>query len=149
MRELQIQKEKKKAVEELANRKTRKIEEENQELLEKLREDEEQMREKAELLQKLKQENDKADRVIRDLARQSDMNQNELERIKDEIEIERRRTLAQEEGYNRKLKSLEEQKKKLEERIKAEGDKSLNYEAMIRKINDEREDERRKTMMDN
>ena len=83
MRELQIQKEKKKAVEELANRKTRKIEEENQELLEKLREDEEQMREKAELLQKLKQENDKADRVIRDLARQSDMNQNELERIKD------------------------------------------------------------------
>lgn len=136
-------------MEELANRKTRKIEEENQELLEKLREDEEQMREKAELLQKLKQENDKADRVIRDLARQSDMNQNELERIKDEIEIERRRTLAQEEGYNRKLKSLEEQKKKLEERIKAEGDKSLNYEAMIRKINDEREDERRKTMMDN
>jgi predicted nucleotidyltransferase len=46
--------------------------------------------------------------------------------------------LAQEEGYNRKLKSLEDQKKKLEERIRAEGDKSLNYEAMIRKINDER-----------
>lgn len=35
--------------------------------------------------------------------------------------------MAQEEGYNRKLKSLEEQKKKLEERIRAEGDKSLSY----------------------
>jgi hypothetical protein len=56
--------------------------------------------------------------------------------------------VTQEEGYNRKLKALEEQKKKLEERIRAEGNKSLNYEAMIRKINDEREDERRKTMQD-
>lgn len=53
------------------------------------------MREKANLLQKLKTDNEKADRVIRDLARQSDMNQMELDRIKDEIEVERRRTLAQ------------------------------------------------------
>jgi len=72
------------------------------------------MREKADLLQRLKQDNDKADRVIRDLARQSDFNQAELDKIKDEIENERRRTLAQEEGYNKKLRSLEDQKKKLE-----------------------------------
>lgn len=36
------------------------------------------MKEKANLLQKLKADNEKADRVIRDLARQSDMNQAEL-----------------------------------------------------------------------
>lgn len=32
---------------------------------------------------KLKSDNDKADRVIRDLSRQSDMNQMELDRIKE------------------------------------------------------------------
>jgi len=36
------------------------------------------MREKAEQLKKLKADNDKADKVIRDLARQSDFNQMEL-----------------------------------------------------------------------
>lgn len=41
------------------------------------------MIEKANLLQKLKADNDKADRIIRDLARQSDLNQGELERIKE------------------------------------------------------------------
>ena len=43
--------------------------------MEKIRSDEGNLREKAELVQKLKQQNDKADRVIRDLARQSDFNQ--------------------------------------------------------------------------
>lgn len=46
--------------------------------------------------------------------------------------------MAQEEGYNKKLRNLEEEKKKLEERIRNESDKGQNYEAMIRKINDER-----------
>lgn len=105
-------------------------------MIDKIRADEENLREKANLVQKLKADNDKADRVIRDLARQSDFNQAELEKIKDEIEQERRRTQVQEQGFSKKLQSLEEQKKKLEQRIKAEGDKSLNYEAMIRKIND-------------
>ena len=54
------------------------------------------------------------------------------------MDVERRRTLAQEEGYNRKLRNLEEEKRKLEGRIRAEGEKALDYEAMIRKINDER-----------
>lgn len=40
MREVQIQKEKKKAVEDIAQHKTRKIEAENQELLEKIKADE-------------------------------------------------------------------------------------------------------------
>ena len=81
-------------------------------------------------------ENEKADRAIRELARQSDLNQAELEFIQDEMDVERRRTLAQEEGYNRKLRNLEEEKKKLEEKIRAEGAKSLDYEAMMRKIDE-------------
>lgn len=43
--------------------------------MDKIRNDEKNLREKAELVQKLKGENQKADRVIRDLARQSDFNQ--------------------------------------------------------------------------
>lgn len=43
---------------------------------------------------------------------------------------------------------MEEEKRKLEERIRQEGGKALDYEAMIRKINDEREEERRNTMLD-
>lgn len=35
------------------------------------------------MVQKLKMENEKADKVIRDLARQSDFNQAELEKVKD------------------------------------------------------------------
>lgn len=69
-------------------------------------------------MNKLKGDNDKAERVIRDLARQSDLNQLELEKIKEEIENERRRTLTQEEGYNRKLKNLEDEKKRLENKIR-------------------------------
>jgi hypothetical protein len=135
-------------VEELAERKTKKIEAENQDLIDKIRADEGTMKEKSDLVQKLKADNEKADKVIRDLARQSDFNQMELDKIREEIEVERRRTVAQEEGYNRKLKSLEEQKRKLEDRIKAEGDKNMSYEAMLRKLNNEHEDERRKTMQD-
>lgn len=114
LRELQIQKEKKKAMDELMERKTKKIEHENEQLIDKIRDDENQIREKMDVINKLRSDNDKADRVIRDLARQSDLNQMELEKIKDEIEIERRRTLAQEEGFNRKLQSLEQEKKRLE-----------------------------------
>ena len=64
----------------------------------------------------------------------------ELEKIKEEMEGERRRTLAQEEGFNRKVRSLEDERRKLEDKIRAEGDKAMDYEAMIRKLNDERED---------
>ena len=56
--------------------------------------------------------------------------------------------MAQEEGFNRKLQHLEKEKKKLEDRIKSENDRGKNYEAMLRKVNEEREEERRQTMMD-
>lgn len=80
---MHIQKEKKKTIDELADRKARKMESENQELVEKIREDERILREKTELANKLKLENEKADRAIRELARQSDFNQLELEKIKE------------------------------------------------------------------
>ena len=42
---------------------------------------------------------------------------------------------------------MEEQKKRLEDKIKGENDRAKNYEAMLRRIGDEREEERRKTQM--
>ena len=64
------------------DRKVKKMEMENHDLYDKIREDEDVLREKAGLISKLKSDNEKADRVIRDLARQSDLNQMELEKIK-------------------------------------------------------------------
>jgi hypothetical protein len=42
---------------------------------------------------------------------------------------------------------MEEEKRRLEEKIRGENERVKNYEAMLRKIGDEREDERRKTLM--
>lgn len=64
-----------------------------------------------------------------------------------EIEKERRNTLANEEGMNKKVRSLEEEKRRLEDKIRGEADRGNNYEAMLRKVDQEREDERRKTML--
>ena len=62
-------------MEELAQRRTKQMESENRELLDKIRDDEDQIKEKMNMVNKLKGDNDKAERVIRDLARQSDLNQ--------------------------------------------------------------------------
>lgn len=73
-------------MDEIAERRTKQMEIENQELIEKLHNDAEKIREKESYVNKLRGENEKAERVIRDLARQSDLNQLELEKIKQEIE---------------------------------------------------------------
>jgi hypothetical protein len=65
-------------------------------------------------LKRLKTDNEKAERVIRDLERQSDFNKMEVDKLLSDIEKERRNTLANEEGANRKVRSLEEEKKRLE-----------------------------------
>ena len=57
LRELQIQKEKKKTMDELLERKTRKMEGQNQDLLDKIRNDENLLREKTDLANKLRAEN--------------------------------------------------------------------------------------------
>lgn len=36
---------------------------------------------------------------------------------------------------NRKVRSLEEERRKLEQRIQAEAERGKNYEAMLRKVN--------------
>lgn len=69
-------------MDEIAERRTKQMEIENQELIEKLHNDAEKIREKESYVNKLRGENEKAERVIRDLARQSDLNQLELEKIK-------------------------------------------------------------------
>lgn len=52
-------------MDELIERKTKKMESENQDLIRKLQDDESLIREKADLVNKLKADNEKADRAIR------------------------------------------------------------------------------------
>ena len=54
----------------------------------------------------------------------------ELEKIKEEMEGERRRTLAQEEGFNRKVRSLEDERRKLEDKMSNSEDKKCLTEEM-------------------
>jgi hypothetical protein len=71
----------------------------------------------------------------------------EVDKLLSEIENERRKTMANEEGINRKIRSMEDKKRKLEQRIKSQADRGQQYEAMLRKVSEEREEERRQTMV--
>jgi len=42
---------------------------------------------------------------------------------------------------------MEGEKRRLEEKIRAENERTKNYEAMLRRIGEEREEERRKTQL--
>jgi hypothetical protein len=42
---------------------------------------------------------------------------------------------------------MEDEKRKLEEKIRAENERNKQYEAMCRRIGEEREEERRKTQL--
>ena len=54
--------------------------------------------------------------------------------FRNELEAERRQTSANQEGLVRKVKNMEEEKKKLEDKIRGENERARNYEAMLRKI---------------
>jgi len=85
LRELDQERLKKKKLADAASKRTQDLEQYNAELANKVEEDENAIREHMNLIRNLKHENDKADEVIRELERQSDLNKNELQRIKDEI----------------------------------------------------------------
>lgn len=92
------------------------------------------MKQKNTDLNRLKVEQDKADKAIKNLSRKSDINKKEIEQFVRELEAERRQTSTNQEGLNRKIKSMDEEKKKLEERIRSENERVNNYEAMMRRI---------------
>ncbi len=48
---------------------------------------------------------------------------------------------------SRKIVSMEEEKRRLEQKLKGENERMRNYEAMLRRIGEEREEERRKTQL--
>ena len=72
--------------------------------------------------------------IIEDLTRKSNLNEDQLLFLKDEIEKERRKSLADEQKI-----------KKLEALI---GDNAKKTEDQIRQLHDALEEERRKSMMD-
>ena len=43
-------------------------------------------------------------------------------------------TSANQEGLNKNIRSLEDEKRKLEEKIKGESERARSYEAMLRRI---------------
>lgn len=56
----------------------------------------------------MKSENSRAQEIIRELEHQTEQEEQEFNRIRGVADQERRETLAQEEGMNRKMRSLEE-----------------------------------------
>ena len=147
IRELETEKKKKQAIIEASERKAREIEMANKELEKKVVVGDEEIQTRLNDLRRLKADNEKAEKVIRELERQSDFNKMEVDKLLSEIENERRKTMANEEGMNRKIRSMEEEKRKLEHKIKTEADRGQQYEAMLRKVTEEREEERRQTMV--
>lgn len=70
-------------------------------------------------VQKLKSEKERADKAIRELSRKSDVNKKEIEMFIRELEKERRETSTNQEGKSRKIKSMEEEKRRLEEKLRS------------------------------
>ncbi len=93
---------------EASERKAREIEMANRDLEKKVSSSEGEIQARLNELKRLKGENEKAENVIRNLERQSDFNKMEVDKLLSEIENERRKTVANEEGMSRKIRSLEE-----------------------------------------
>lgn len=57
-------------------------------------------------MKKMKTEQERAERVIRDLNRKSEMNRQEIDVFRNELEMERRQTSANQDGLTKKVKSM-------------------------------------------
>ena len=111
----------------MAEKKARELQALNAQLVGQLRDGESQLQQKANDLKKMKTEQERADRVIRDLARKSEMNRQEIDGFRNELEVERRQTSANQEGASRRVRTLEEERRRLEEKIKGENERAKNY----------------------
>ena len=65
------------------------------------------------------------------------MEQDEFNKIKEIADQERRETLSNEEGVKRKIRTLEEEKKRLDQRHRQEQSKGKNYENALGQIKNE------------
>ena len=79
----------------------------NNQLMRQLNDGEHQLKQKNSDLNRLKVEQDKADKAIKDLSRKSDINKKEIEQFVRELEAERRQTSTNQEGLSRKIKSMD------------------------------------------
>ena len=108
----------------MADKKARELQALNAQLVGQLRDGESQLQQKSNDLKRMKTEQERADRVIRDLARKSGMNRQEIDGFRNELEAERRQTSANQEGLGRKVKTMEEEKRRLEEKIRGENERA-------------------------
>lgn len=65
------------------------------------------------------------------------MEQDQFNKIKEIADQERRETLSNEEGVKRKIRTLEEEKKRLDQRHRQEQSKGKNYENALGQIKNE------------
>jgi hypothetical protein len=86
IRELETEKKKKQAIIEASERKAREIEMANKELEKKVVVGDEEIQNRLNDLRRLKADNEKAEKVIRELERQSDFNKMEVDKLLSEIE---------------------------------------------------------------
>ena len=71
---------------------------------------------------------------MRELENQNEHEQEQYQNMRQIAEKERRETLTQEEGANRKLRSLEQEKKRLEEKHRQEQERGKSFENALGQI---------------
>lgn len=72
---------------EVADKKARELQALNAQLVSQLRDGESQLQQKSNDLKRMKTEQERADRVIKDLARKSEMNRQEIDGFRNELEV--------------------------------------------------------------
>lgn len=103
------------------------------------------IKENANLIKNLQADVCEADKIIKQLEKQDDMNRDVLNKIKNELENERRENDIIHEKMADKIRAVEDEKNRVEDRARAEADKARKLEDVVNELNDAFEGERRQT----
>ena len=97
------------------------------------------------MVKNLKADVDKADDIIQKLERDDDINRNNIQKLKKEIDDQRKENDIIYDKMADKIKTVEDEKKRVEDKAKAEADKARKLEDVVNELNDAIEGERRQT----
>ena len=103
------------------------------------------IKENANLIKNLQADVCEADKIIKQLEKQDDMNRDVLNKIKNELENERRENDIIHEKIADKIRAVEDEKNRVEDSARAEADKARKLEDVVNELNDAFEGERRQT----
>lgn len=114
-------------------------------MIDKIKGDDRVIKENANLIKNLQADVCEADKIIKQLEKQDDMNRDVLNKIKNELENERRENDIIHEKMADKIRAVEDEKNRVEDRARAEADKARKLEDVVNELNDAFEGERRQT----